>query len=215
MKHILLSSSRTNFLAVGAAMALMLTITSPAYADTLTRQLQFGMSGADVSALQTYLAQDQTIYPQGLVTGYFGFLTKSAVSNWQARNNISTVGRVGPITLAALNQEIGGVTSGDVVAPVISNLSLTTSTSSANIHWDTNEPARGIVYYSTSQVTMAEKYNDVEITGTSAISDTTLLNSQNISMMPLLASTTYYYIVYSKDAAGNVAVTWPSNFKTQ
>jgi len=64
-----------------------------ANAATLTRQLELGMRGDDVSSLQTFLAQDVTIYPQGLVTGYFGSLTKSAVSNFQARNGISTVGR--------------------------------------------------------------------------------------------------------------------------
>ncbi|MCL9971914.1 MAG: peptidoglycan-binding protein, partial [Candidatus Pacebacteria bacterium] len=52
------------------------------FAATLERQLEVGMTGTDVSALQTYLAADPTLYPQGLVTGYYGFLTKSAVSNF-------------------------------------------------------------------------------------------------------------------------------------
>ena len=57
-------------------------------ADTLYRQLQVGSRGADVSSLQTFLAEDPSVYPQGLVTGYFGFLTKSAVSNFQSNNGM-------------------------------------------------------------------------------------------------------------------------------
>src|SRR6185436_15994829 len=81
-------------------------VPSVSFADTLNRELQKGMSGSDVSALQTFLAQDNTIYPQGLVTGYFGPLTFSAVSNFQSRNGIATVGRVGPITLAEINRQM-------------------------------------------------------------------------------------------------------------
>ncbi len=44
-------------------------IVTTVHADTLTRQLEEGNSGADVTSLQTYLAKDPTIYPQGLITG--------------------------------------------------------------------------------------------------------------------------------------------------
>ena len=39
-----------------------------------TRDLDLGSRGADVSRLQTLLATDTNVYPQALVTGYFGGL---------------------------------------------------------------------------------------------------------------------------------------------
>ena len=70
----------------------------------LTRQLQEGMQGNDVQALQQMLATDPEIYPEGLVTGYFGSMTKRAVQKFQQRAGIDQVGRVGPQTLARINQ---------------------------------------------------------------------------------------------------------------
>ena len=72
-----------------------------------TRELEFGMHGDDITALQLFLAKDKTLYPEGLITGYFGSLTRSAVRRFQARYGIKQVGRVGPITLEKLNELIG------------------------------------------------------------------------------------------------------------
>jgi peptidoglycan hydrolase-like protein with peptidoglycan-binding domain len=69
----------------------------------LTRSLSFGSTGTDVKCLQTLLAQDAQIYPEGLVTGYFGSLTKQAVIRFQAAHSIAQVGVVGPITRLALS----------------------------------------------------------------------------------------------------------------
>ena len=49
----------------------------------LSSDLKFGMTSAEVSALQQGLKQDQTVYPEGLTTGYFGPLTKAAVIRFQ------------------------------------------------------------------------------------------------------------------------------------
>ena len=70
----------------------------------LTRELQEGMQGADVEALQELLATDPEIYPEGLVTGYFGPLTKGAVKRFQKMAGIEQAGRVGPQTLVRVNQ---------------------------------------------------------------------------------------------------------------
>ena len=116
----------------------LFSLASPAFADTLTRQLEMGNTGSDVSLLQTFLAKDTTIYPQGLVTGYFGFLTKSAVSNFQSRNGIPAVGRVGPITLPVINAQMNGAGSADVNAPMISSIGVSVGTGSATISWNTS-----------------------------------------------------------------------------
>lgn len=47
--------------------------------------LRFGMSNSDVARLQTLLAQDSSLYPEGLVTGYFGTLTRQAVTRFQEK----------------------------------------------------------------------------------------------------------------------------------
>ena len=62
-----------------------------------------GMTSPDISNLQSVLGQDKTIYPEGLVTGYFGPATENAVRRFQAKYGIAQVGRVGPATRAKLN----------------------------------------------------------------------------------------------------------------
>ena len=107
IKNSLKASYRSIVLAGFAAAALaVVAIPAMTQAATLNRSLSVGMSGSDVSALQTFLSQSNAIYPQGLVTGYYGFLTQAAVSNFQARNEINPLGMVGPITLPILNLQI-------------------------------------------------------------------------------------------------------------
>lgn len=69
----------------------------------LTRSLSLGMTSDDVKMLQEVLASDPSIYPEGLVTGYYGSLTEKAVKKFQAKFGIEQAGRVGPKTLAKLN----------------------------------------------------------------------------------------------------------------
>lgn len=54
-------------------------------------------TGLEVSQLQQFLATDSAIYPEGLVTGYYGNLTKRAVQRWQIKYGVvsSVVGEVG------------------------------------------------------------------------------------------------------------------------
>ncbi len=201
----------------GLLLALMLAtllIANTAQAEMLTRQLEEGNSGADVSSLQTFLAKDPTIYPQGLVTGYFGSLTKSAVSNFQSRNGIATVGRVGPVTLIAINAKMNGSTGSDVYAPRIMGVTQVPGTNAASIQWSTNEAAAGMVYYSTTWPSMTDTLTEVTIGGSVATTDTLLRMSQSVSLSGLQPNTTYYYVIYSRDGSGNVQITWPSTFRT-
>ena len=68
----------------------------------LRENLSEGMSGEDVSELQRVLARDREVYPEGLVTGYFGTLTKEAVARWQQKNSLSPTGVVNRETLQKL-----------------------------------------------------------------------------------------------------------------
>ena len=198
---------------IGVFSLLMLT-PFLAQAAMLERQLELGMTGADVTALQTFLAADPSIYPQGLITGYFGVLTSAAVSNFQSSNGIANVGRVGPITLAAINNRMAGGISSNTSAPTITGVGLNVGRNNATVAWNTNEFAKGMVYYSSTPLTTYERVNAVDVSGTVAMTDANYYTSQGVALSNLLANTTYYYMVYTTDQSGNVSVTWPSNFKT-
>lgn len=67
-----------------------------------------GSRGAQVSALQQFLAEDPSLYPEGLVTGYFGSASEAALKRFQVRYGIANTGDagyglVGPKTRAKLN----------------------------------------------------------------------------------------------------------------
>ncbi len=68
---------------------------------TLTRSLSSGSTGADVVSLQEFL-QSQGYYTYTSITGYFGPVTKSALTAFQAANGIEPIGAVGPITRAKI-----------------------------------------------------------------------------------------------------------------
>ena len=84
------------------------TITTP-----FTQPLLFGSQGVEVTRLQTFLkSQGSTIYPEGLVTGYFGQATLRAVQRFQELYNIAHAGDVGygfvgPATRAKINALLG------------------------------------------------------------------------------------------------------------
>lgn len=68
----------------------------------LKRNLFIGSRGIDVEKLQEFLI-NQNVYPEKLITGYFGPLTKKAVINFQKKYNIRpAIGFVGPITRAKI-----------------------------------------------------------------------------------------------------------------
>lgn len=210
----------SSFLKIGllAIIAIVVIIPSTTQAAVLYRELGVGSTGSDVSSLQTFLAQDVTLYPQGLVTGYFGFLTKSAVSNFQSRNGIPAVGRVGPMTLPVINSQMSGGmgNNGNNPGPssIIYNLGVNTYRNNVTVNWNTNDLAKGVVYYSTSPLVTAEHVNSVDVSGNTAMTDSNLRTSQSVSISNLDANTTYYYMVYTTNQAGNVSVTWPSTFRT-
>ena len=75
-----------------------------------TKTLKKGMADSEITTLQQILKNLPGIYPQGIVTGYFGNLTLQAVKNFQLQYNIVSsptdggYGIVGPKTREKLNQ---------------------------------------------------------------------------------------------------------------
>lgn len=217
--------SLRSFLGFGLVAVMTLVMSAPALAsaEIINRELEITMRGTDVSAMQTFLANDPTLYPQGLVTGYFGFLTKSAVSNFQSRNGISAVGRVGPVTLPVLNYQManGTQTGADVYAPLITSVQINTFNTSATIAWTTREASQGKLYYSTSPIQIRNTFdatgvNFVEpsISGVLASYDAGVRSSQSVNINGLMSNTTYYYVVEVFDASNNTSITLPASFHT-
>ncbi|TSC72253.1 MAG: lipoprotein, partial [Parcubacteria group bacterium Gr01-1014_70] len=68
------------------------------------KTLQKGLSGGEVKKLQEFLKNFPDVYPEGLVTGFFGELTEKAVKKFQKKHEIENVGVVGPKTLKKLNE---------------------------------------------------------------------------------------------------------------
>ena len=85
---------------------------------SITSNLTVGSTGAEVTALQNFLAS------KGFLTasarGYFGALTKAAVKAYQTSKGISSTGYVGPMTRAALNAEVS--------TPAVGTTTTTTTT---------------------------------------------------------------------------------------
>ncbi len=115
--------------AAGLAMFASLSLAAaPAYAQSVTFNvdLTIGSTGADVTALQTWLISKGYSIPAG-ATGYFGTQTQAAVAAYQAAVGITpAVGYFGPITRAKVNA--GGSMSGSYPAGCTSNSGYSTTT---------------------------------------------------------------------------------------
>ncbi len=192
----------------------------------ITRSLDVGSSGADVTELQTYLAAHPDLYPSGLVTGYFGLLTQAGVQHFQAGQGIVSsgspettgYGRVGPTTRARLNALMGGDTSvsWDAV-PVLSTPFAQYASTSATITWSSNELTTGQVYYSTSPIQADEAtapHQVPYVSGTLAVDAAGMQTGHVVSLQNLSPNTTYYYLIRGIDGGGNLSMSLVSNFHT-
>ena len=107
---------------VTSVIALTVALVGAATASAaFNTNLSVGSTGADVSALQTWLISKGFNIPSiasGAATpGYFGQQTKAAVIAYQASVGLPNTGFVGPLTRAILNGS-GPVVTGPVVCPV-------------------------------------------------------------------------------------------------
>ncbi|OGZ04854.1 MAG: hypothetical protein A2845_05170 [Candidatus Lloydbacteria bacterium RIFCSPHIGHO2_01_FULL_49_22] len=59
----------------------------------LLGEMSEGMTGEQVKLLQTALAGDASIYPEGKVTGYYGKLTREAVKRFQKKHGLRIDGK--------------------------------------------------------------------------------------------------------------------------
>ncbi|MDB5238684.1 MAG: fibronectin type protein [Candidatus Parcubacteria bacterium] len=103
-------------------------VTTPA----LAAPLRLGSFGTNVTILQTLLARAPSIYPEGLVTGYFGALTERAVGRFQVAYKITsegssgvTIGVVGPTTWQKIHQAYSAPAASAPLSPLPRSSQLT------------------------------------------------------------------------------------------
>lgn len=70
----------------------------------ITSTLKEGDRSENVKTLQALLAADSSIYPEGLITGFYGPLTTKAVRKFQEKHGLERVGFVGQKTKLKLNE---------------------------------------------------------------------------------------------------------------
>ena len=96
----------------------------------------------------------------------------------------------------------------DTTEPVITNKIADPAITTAKITWTTDEEATSKIWYSTESPV-------VESSPTPLMNDNTLLLEHEVILTNLSASTTYFYVVISKDAEGNSASAGEMSFTTQ
>lgn len=100
-------------------------------------------------------------------------------------------------------------TTVDTVAPIISAVSASPRTYNAIISWSTNERADSKVFYSTNSPV------NTNSSSTLSVSLNRLIKDHRVELNSLSASTTYYFIVQSRDASGNTSTSLEASFKTK
>lgn len=186
-----------------------------AHAATITRQVGVGSTGASVTALQTLLATSHTLYPAGLITGYYGPMTQTAVMQFQIANNITPTGYTGPITLAKLQHlQANNVMVLDPDAPLLSNVRVSTLGSNATITWNTSEMSFGKVHYDVTPITMYDSNSAMTepLTSGTVVAEQSQQASHSVTLVNLNRGQNYYYSIESEDATGNVSVAMPAWF---
>jgi len=210
-----------------AALFILFASIQDASAAALTRSLDVGSTGADVTSLQSFLALDASIYPEKLVTGYFGSLTQSAVQRFQTVQGIVSsgsplttgYGRVGPTTRTRINTLMGGETSAswDTV-PILSAPAVQTTGTSATITWFTNEATKGQVYLDTSSIRSDEATGPGQmpyISGTLYLdSNGALMTNHSVMIQNLQPNTDYNFVVRAIDSGNNISITLSRSFRT-
>ena len=184
----------------GVFMALLIVSSFGALSASaaITGYLDFGARGSQVSELQTFLSTYPTLYPSGLVTGYFGSLTQAGVQRFQSTNGIVSsgspqttgYGRVGPVTMARINSLLGGVSSPfwDTV-PVLNNPSIQTTNTTVTFMLTTNEPTVGQIYWDTTPI----RTDEISAINQSAPSSASEYFLSSVCICEVIASSRTYF----------------------
>ena len=179
------------------------------------RSLTVGSSNGDVTALQQFLSSGKDVYPSGLVTGYFGGLTKAAVIQLQLAYDIDPIGIAGPATNAKINSVISNGQGMDISAPIIYNLTTSVSGRNMYINFNSNEAVKTTVFYDTTLINWNEPTTSLgsPIISGATLVDNTFSSSKQLTLSNLNANSNYYFTVMTTDSRGNISLTVPKMFQ--
>lgn len=223
--------ARKNFALVGVSFVSLIVLlfgvgSYVAHAATISRQLDLGSTGQDVTTLQNYLSTNANWYPSGLVTGFFGNMTQSGVQKFQAAQGIVSngtpattgYGRVGPATLNVLNNLMNaGNQSFLFTVPVLSQLTARTTQTTGTLSWSTNEPTVGQIYWSTNPILSDEATGPNQmpfVSGTLALDAGGLQTNHVVTISNLQPNTLYHVFTRSIDNSGDMTLTLDNTFRT-
>lgn len=204
-----------------------------------SRALVRGTKGDDVKQLQEFLKTFPDVYPDGLVTGYFGPLTEMAVKRFQEKNGIESIGIVGPKTQAKLNElvTVGAGQSG-VIPPGLTftdnpaSVQMTSSTPPSPTATPQPTPLTDVTPPVVSSVTVSSSTpNSVLITwvtnepATGSVNygstpsnwavtptNTSYATWHSFTLSNLTSGTLYTFRVYSTDVTGNGPQGYPPEY---
>ena len=94
----------------------------------------------------------------------------------------------------------------DTTAPILSDLSVTPATTTANVSWHTNENSDSTAFWNTN--------SNVDPNNASSTSNSSKVTNHSLTLTNLTASTTYYLMVRSRDNSGNTSTSSVISFKT-
>ena len=95
----------------------------------------------------------------------------------------------------------------DTIAPIISGVTISgLSSTTASVAWNTNEAATGKIYHSTS--------TPVDLLTALTQNNALLATSHLFNLVGLTASSTYFFVLESKDATNNTSTTSSASFAT-
>lgn len=187
-----------------------------------TKNLSRGDQNDDVRKLQEFFKKDPAIYPEGLVTSFFGELTEKAVQRFQKKEGIvnsgsgatTGFGHVGPKTRARLNELSAAPTISSVFTippgidtrkPSISRVRVSNiRDASATVRWTTDEVADSFVNYKKS----------TPVDGGISLSSERLTTSHRLGLKDLESDKAYYFNVVSADSSGNISTSTGHSFTT-
>lgn len=171
--------------------------------DKIERKLTLGSVGRDVEVLQRLLGSDMTIYPEGLITGFFGNLTKKAVQVLQERIGLEPIGSVGPKTLAFFDNILAGPTPSLLFAAVGGSSSVLNAPTSLTASAVPNQSVQ-LGWYDTNTNESGYKIERSQSALINFVTvATTGINAASYTDAGLAFSTTYYYRVRAFKKSGN------------
>lgn len=148
----------------------------------LIEVLAQGTRSDDVKMLQTLLASESEIYPEGYVTGYYGKLTIAAVERFKNKHPKPEV-RVESIAV-----------------PQIFGIAATSTNTTMTVTWKTNAPTSAKIWWGSPGPLDPLRMTPIS---TSALAE----DHQAVFSGTMYASTTYAFIIAVSDKDGNTSTT--------